>query len=497
MKNIFLIILCSIVFVGCSKDRVTGEDENDTYSIGIFIDSYVSGLKYTTESKSGITDENGYFEYLEGEIVTFMVGNIIIGSGFAKENMNPIDIVSGENANINSNEVKNIAAFLQSLDSDNDPTNGIDISEATINAISFTSIDFTKPIEKTLGEIIAEVNLVNESNLQVVYPEIAALHLAESIGEEYEIQDYTFLKFIPTIENWIPRPSTSIYWIHETDIDGKLITSRMSTEYPNRMRYEQSYEEYNSMGMPTKYRLDIYNLELLYTESVEVSYNEDYTISGIFTSFAGGSWYENIIFKLDEKLRVEEAIRKNKYGIFKFRSTFTFLDNDNRKTENHYISENGNDDTDLHSKVENFYTDFGEIEKIEIQIYPEDYTITKIFEYREDHTLEKRIVNDPGFLSTGRIEETFFDEEEKTIKSTFTSGDNITEFYFDIDGNGTDIVNSYYQGFLIQVNTNYADGSSIRKTIEEDGSYKLEYKEGDNLIKTEFYDSNGNLVRTD
>lgn len=500
MKNIInvILILCSIIFVGCSKDKSTGEDENDNYSIGVFIDSYVSGLKYATETKRGITDENGNFEYLEGETVTFMVGNITIGSGIAKENMTPIDIVSGENANINSTEVKNIAAFLQSLDSDNDPSNGIDINEATVNAISFTSIDFSQPIEKTLGEIIAEVNLTNESNLKVIYPEIAALHLAESLGEEYEIQNLVFLRFTPTIENWIVKPSTSIYWIHETDTDGKLIASRMFEKYPNRIRYEQFYEEFNSMGMPTKYRLDLYHVELQYSESVEVSYNEDYSISGILTSYGGGNWFEDINFKLDEKLRVKEAIRYDENGNFKFRGTYTFLDNNNREIENYYISESGYDDGNLDSKVENFYSGFGEIEKVETQIYPEDYTITKIFEYREDHTLEIRKVNNPGFLTTGRTEESLFDEEEKIIKSTFISGDNKTEVSYNVDGVGTEIVENYYQEILYGAITKYLDGTSIHKTIEEDGSYKLEYRNADNsLTKTEFYDSDGNLVRTE
>ncbi len=97
--------------------------------------------------------------------------------------------------------MKNIVAFLQTLNTDNDPSNGILIETSTVEAISINSIDFTKPIYMILGEIVAEVNLANDSNLSVVYADTAAEHLAKSIGEEYQGNDSVFEQFITNFEN--------------------------------------------------------------------------------------------------------------------------------------------------------------------------------------------------------------------------------------------------------------------------------------------------------
>ena len=87
-------------------------------------------------------------------MVTFYVGDIRLGSSTASSQMTPISIASTENATIESPEVQNIAAFLQTLDSDGDSSNGILIESATAESISLIEIDFTKPIIQILGEVV-------------------------------------------------------------------------------------------------------------------------------------------------------------------------------------------------------------------------------------------------------------------------------------------------------------------------------------------------------
>lgn len=312
MKN-FVFVFLILGIVSCSSDDSIdiGPEPQPIAETktGIFRDSEVAGLKYETETKSGITDANGKFEYLEGETVTFYVGDILIGSGPASEDMTPISIAATPNATISSPEVKNIAAFLQTLDSDNDASNGISINQETVAAISVNAIDFTKPIEGILGEIVAEVNLANDTFLEVVYPEEATVHLAATTGDAYVPIIDVFNTFIPTLESWKPYPSTSVYWIHQADENGNLLNSTMFEKYPERILYKIEYPELMENGLPSKYVRTYYNYgEVGNIVNVEVTYNEDNTVAEYYITNADGSFNQQIRFNtLDDKKRVVEA----------------------------------------------------------------------------------------------------------------------------------------------------------------------------------------------
>ncbi len=109
---------------------------------GVFLDSAVEGIRYTTNSKSGTTDANGTFTYLAGETVNFYIGDILLGSAAAKATMTPVDLVSGATDETNP-QVTNIVRFLLTLDSDSNFSNGIQIDSSVISAAVSQSIDFS------------------------------------------------------------------------------------------------------------------------------------------------------------------------------------------------------------------------------------------------------------------------------------------------------------------------------------------------------------------
>ena len=84
---------------------------------GVFEDALVSGLGYSTVpgGLSGTTNARGEFNYKKDDVVTFFIGDIILGSAVAKAVMSPLDLVSGATG-IEDPAVVNIARFLQSLD---------------------------------------------------------------------------------------------------------------------------------------------------------------------------------------------------------------------------------------------------------------------------------------------------------------------------------------------------------------------------------------------
>lgn len=99
-----------------------------TTAVATFIDSPVEGLAYKSASRSGLTDRNGNFPYTPGETVTFSIGNMVLGSITVTGNkVTPLQIVPNA-ASASDARVTRILRTLQTLDSDGNLDNGIQIT---------------------------------------------------------------------------------------------------------------------------------------------------------------------------------------------------------------------------------------------------------------------------------------------------------------------------------------------------------------------------------
>lgn len=107
---------------------------------GIFLDEAVDGLAYQTATQTNFTSGGGIFAYIAGETITFSIGTIVLGSAAAGPILTPQDLAAVP-ATLNET-VTNIARLLQSLDEDQDPSNGITISSATNGAAAGLTVDF-------------------------------------------------------------------------------------------------------------------------------------------------------------------------------------------------------------------------------------------------------------------------------------------------------------------------------------------------------------------
>jgi hypothetical protein len=97
---------------------------------------------YSTATLSGTTDADGTFTYFPSEVVSFYIGDILIGSAEGQDILTPLEFVpDAEDAS--HPEVTSILRFLQSLDEDGDPDNGITISQLTITQAASQELDFT------------------------------------------------------------------------------------------------------------------------------------------------------------------------------------------------------------------------------------------------------------------------------------------------------------------------------------------------------------------
>jgi predicted acyl esterase len=98
---------------------------------GVFYDSPIQGLDYETHTTSGTTNENGEFQYLPGETVTFAIGDFVLGSTPGQKRVTPADLVIEVGKDIRKlkvYKVTNLARFIQSLCKDGNIENGVVIT---------------------------------------------------------------------------------------------------------------------------------------------------------------------------------------------------------------------------------------------------------------------------------------------------------------------------------------------------------------------------------
>jgi hypothetical protein len=130
-----------ITMIGCSGGG-SGTSSTTAPLTGVFLDSPVSGLGYETPTYQGRTGAGGAFFYQNGESVRFFIGDIGLCKVEAMPIITPIDCVEGA-VDVTHPMVTNMLIFLQSIDFDNDPENGIDITERMHQAAMGMHLDFT------------------------------------------------------------------------------------------------------------------------------------------------------------------------------------------------------------------------------------------------------------------------------------------------------------------------------------------------------------------
>lgn len=189
---------CLVLLVGCgggSSDEPTVDTNSDTVNTdtadgansdsttvltGIFVDSAVEGVSYSTATQSGTTNSAGEFNYVEGEQVTFSIGAAELPAAAAASQVSPVEMAVGSSNPADT--TTNIARLLQSLDIDGNPDNGITISpDAAANA-AFINFDVSTD---QFANDAAVINLVANSgsvNSELISAADANQHLNSTLG---------------------------------------------------------------------------------------------------------------------------------------------------------------------------------------------------------------------------------------------------------------------------------------------------------------------------
>jgi len=162
-------------------------DGNATISAdSTVIDSAIANLEYITSSGiHGFTDENGEFRVNMGDRVTFKIGDIVLGevdpfsTGDGRVFLQ--DIAGVDRSDINDTYVRNMAVLLQTLDSDGNANNGIEISNSLSEDIDIKSID-TKDL----------IDILKSEGYSVVDPQEALEHVRDTLIDYTDLDSQDF-----------------------------------------------------------------------------------------------------------------------------------------------------------------------------------------------------------------------------------------------------------------------------------------------------------------
>ena len=143
----------SVLALACSLVACGGSDPDIRQ--GVFVDSPVEGLTYTTSSGlSGTTDAAGAFRYVAGDKVTFALGGMAFPAVTPSSLVSPLDLV-GASSPDHPGAIA-IARLLQSVDSDGNPDNGITVNRSKLAGSLTAPTDWTTATDTQLGSLLKD-----------------------------------------------------------------------------------------------------------------------------------------------------------------------------------------------------------------------------------------------------------------------------------------------------------------------------------------------------
>ena len=190
--SLFGLLILSLFSLASCGWFDTSSTSGETSVTGTFIDDPVEGLVYHCSSGDfHETNAAGEFTCFAGDTVTFYLGANQIGPVPASSTIvTPYTLFPDD-----PDAAINLAKLLQSLDMDNDPSNGIVMNDAKVallpNDVDFSSPTFTNDIEAALGiTLVSDAQAqqtLNESIAQlgdILYPDSSFVPVADAGADQ-------------------------------------------------------------------------------------------------------------------------------------------------------------------------------------------------------------------------------------------------------------------------------------------------------------------------
>ena len=179
-----LFLLFSLFFSACGgggggSDSPSSSTAQGTLLTGIIVDAQISGLRYESvgpdgEKTHGTTNLKGEYDYFEGGTTTFFVGGIEVAQTTPKKMLSITTLVE------TPKEQENLARFLQTLDFDQNPENGIQVNSAASQALDITELRFDDNFDADFAAVKSELIRPIMGNVGLVSAEDALEHSSKS-----------------------------------------------------------------------------------------------------------------------------------------------------------------------------------------------------------------------------------------------------------------------------------------------------------------------------
>ena len=202
-----LSLLITLLFIGCggnSSRNSTTQAQNESPKIGTVVDSQIIGLRYIstnkdkTQTTKGITNAKGEFKYFEDGKTEFFVGNIKIGA------TTPDDMVAITTLAKTEIESENIARFLQTIDEDSNPDNGIQISSSVdehARSKNVSDLKFDTSFDTNFDSVKSEL-FKNTANIPETVTINQALNHANKSLRLSSLKEFDLYKAIANEKNY-------------------------------------------------------------------------------------------------------------------------------------------------------------------------------------------------------------------------------------------------------------------------------------------------------
>ena len=165
-SRLFTLVSTALLLAACGDgegpERIPGTPP--VALTGVLLDSPVQGVSWTgSNNTSGVTNAAGEFQYAANEVITFSIGSIELGSAVGDVFITAFDLTGQPPS---SSAFINQIVFLQSLDADGNPDNGIEIPADVAGRAQGQSLDFSSPnFAAEVREVIAAMTLVAEPRI--------------------------------------------------------------------------------------------------------------------------------------------------------------------------------------------------------------------------------------------------------------------------------------------------------------------------------------------
>lgn len=175
---------------GDSDTNTSPPDPEPTRLTGIFSDSPVSGLGYESDSQNAVTGEHGEFYYYQGETLVFFIGGTAFPAVLGQAEVTPQTLYDNQPAN--TKEVTNTLRLLQTLDSDDDPENGIQLDSRVHDDLASVTLDvasdaFEEEAKQALTDAGIDKPLVSEAKALAHYGQNRPYQQSDLTGHWFDV----------------------------------------------------------------------------------------------------------------------------------------------------------------------------------------------------------------------------------------------------------------------------------------------------------------------